>query len=142
MYWLLILTSSLLTLPRSEAPTAAYQLVVNEANPTGSLRAADISRIFLKRRLQWGDGQAIQVVDQSVASSVRGAFSRGVLDMSLGEVRDYWMKVLLSGRGVPPLVRDGDADVLEFVLAEPGAIGYVSAETALPTGVKRVGVNR
>jgi ABC-type phosphate transport system substrate-binding protein len=131
-----------MSIPGLDTPESEYRVVVNEANPTTSLRAADVARIFLKRRRQWNDGQAIQPVDQSVASSVRGAFSREVLDMSLGEVRDHWMKILLSGRDVPPLVRDGDADVLEFVLAQPGAIGYVSARTALPTGVRPVGVEQ
>jgi len=137
---MMIVVTSLAIPARADTGPAEYRLVVNDANATSSMRAADVARIFLKRRRQWADGQAIQPVDQSVASAVRGTFSRQVLDMTLGEVRDHWMRVLLSGRDVPPLVRDGDANVLEYVLAEPGAIGYVSSQTALPTGVKTVEV--
>jgi ABC-type phosphate transport system substrate-binding protein len=138
----MVVATSLVLVPDSGPDLLKYQVVVNSSNSTANLRAADVARIFLKRRRQWGDGQAIQPIDQSVASSVRGVFSRTVLDMSLGEVRDHWMKVLLSGRDVPPLVRDGDANVLEFILENPGAIGYVSSETPLPTGVRPVGIEQ
>jgi ABC-type phosphate transport system substrate-binding protein len=99
-----------------------------------------VARIFLKRKREWNEGRPILPVDQSAASPTRGLFCREVLGMSLGEVRDYWTKIVLSGRDVPPPVQGGDANVMEFVRSQPGAIGYVSGEADLPSGVKAVEV--
>ena len=45
-------------------------------------------------------------------------------------VRSYWLQVIFSGRGVPPPEKPSDKDVIAYVKAHPGAIGYVAATTA------------
>jgi ABC-type phosphate transport system substrate-binding protein len=39
----------------------------------------------------------------------------------------YWQQMIVSGRGVPP-AKTSDQDVLAYVKANPGAIGYVGAD--------------
>jgi hypothetical protein len=68
------------------------------------------------------------------------SFSRKVLGMSSGEIRDFWLKQTLSGGELAPTVRSTEQEILEFVKAEPGAISYVSAGTRLPVEVKAVTV--
>jgi hypothetical protein len=46
---------------------------------------------------------------------------------------------VFSGRDTPPAIKASDASVLEFVRANPGAIGYVSPGADL-AGVKVVSV--
>jgi ABC-type phosphate transport system substrate-binding protein len=142
MYWLLILAGALTTTPTVNTATdaTAFRLIVNQGNETNTIRQTDVARIFLKRKREWSGGQPIRPIDQSASSRVRSDFSREMLDMSLGEVRNHWMKVLLSGRDVPPIVRESDQQVLEFVRTEPGAIGYISRDVEVPAGVKTVAV--
>jgi len=40
----------------------------------------------------------------------------------------------------PPPVKQTDQDVLAFVAATPGAIGYVSTSIPLPEGVREIAI--
>jgi ABC-type phosphate transport system substrate-binding protein len=99
-----------------------------------------VARMFLRKVRRWRSGKTTSPVDQSLASPVRVSFSKTVLGMSVGEIRDYWMNQTLSGAEPPPSVRSSDREVLEAVKSEPGAIGYVSTEVRLPAEVKAVKV--
>ena len=120
------------------APPAAaqsgYRVIVNSANPAGSLSKAEVSRLFLKKSTKWEHGTAAAPVD-SKAGSVREQFSQAVHDKAASAVAAYWQQQVFSGRGIPPVEKPGDAEVIAFVKSNPGAIGYVSAGAAVD-GVK------
>ena len=119
----------------AEAPPA-YKVVVNAANPKAAADRTDVADIFLRKATRWPDGSFIAPVDQSIASSARQSFSSHVLRQSISTVQEYWRQQIFAGREVPPAVKVGDQDVIAFVQANPGAIGYVSADAKLPEGVK------
>jgi hypothetical protein len=81
-------------------------------------------------------------VDHSLVTPLRGAFSRRALRLTVGDVRDYWMKQTLSGGELAPAIRNSEREILEFVRAEHGAISYVAAGTTLPADVKAVKVTQ
>ena len=54
-------------------------------------------------------------------------------------VQIHWMKIIMAGRGQPPLTAS-EEDVLRMVSKDKRMVGYVSAEAALPAGVKVVAV--
>ncbi len=120
--------------------TRGYTVVANESNPVSSIATADLARIFMKTVKRWDNGTPVEPIDQSFEAPVRAQFSRAVLGKSSGQVQEYWLRETYSGREIPPPVRGSDAAVLEFVRANPGAIGYVSASTSLPSGVKALTV--
>jgi ABC-type phosphate transport system substrate-binding protein len=66
------------------------------------------------------------VVDQTDRSSVREEFSRVVHGKSAAAVKSTWNQQIFSGRDVPPVEKSSDGDVVAFVRATPGAVGYVS----------------
>jgi ABC-type phosphate transport system substrate-binding protein len=113
----------------------AYKLVINPANPTASLPRAEVARLFLKKTTAWPDGTAALVVDQERGSPVRQAFSLDVHQKNADAVAAYWQTAVFSGRDVPPAIAKSDAEVLAFVRANRGAVGYVSADADL-AGVK------
>jgi hypothetical protein len=47
-----------------------------------------------------------------------------------------------QGGGKPPIVKESDADVLEYVRATAGAIGYLSEDYPTDAGVKVVPVTQ
>ena len=57
---------------------------------------------------------------------MRRRFSENLLGRTVQAVRRYWNQQVFSGRGVPPPQVASEADVVEYVLTHPGAIGYVS----------------
>jgi ABC-type phosphate transport system substrate-binding protein len=132
----LTLAVGLATAARAQA---AYKVIVNPANPTASLSRAEVARLFLKKAATWPDGAAVAVIDQERASPVRQAFSLAIHQKSADAIAAYWQTAVFSGRDVPPAIAKSDADVLAFVRANPGAVGYVSAEADL-AGVKALAV--
>lgn len=120
------------------APGEGFQVIVNAANPVSALPKDQISRIFLKKVQKWESGQAIAAVDQDQASTARVAFSKTVLGKPVSAVASYWQQQIFGGRDVPPAEKAGDAAVIAFVKANPGAVGYVSGNA--PADVKVVAV--
>jgi ABC-type phosphate transport system substrate-binding protein len=139
---LLLLALSRVPQPAVAQEGESYIVIVNASNEVRELSQELVARMFLRKTRTWAGGQAVVPVDHSIVSPLRGAFSRRVLGLNLGDVRDYWMKQTLSGGELPPAIRASEREVLEFVRAERGAISYVSAGTALPADLKAVKVTQ
>jgi ABC-type phosphate transport system substrate-binding protein len=119
-----------------------YVVIANEANGVSTLSADEVSRIFLKKTRRWTNGLDVVPVDLSESTPAREAFSTAVHHKPVKAVHAYWQQQIFSGRDVPPVEKTSDEQVIAFVLATPGAIGYVSAGASLSAGVRRVQVVR
>jgi ABC-type phosphate transport system substrate-binding protein len=126
------------------APAGAqqYRVIVNAANPTSTLSKDDLARVYLKKMSSWKHGQSVTVVDLGPKSAIRADFSMEVLGRDVPTMKNYWQQSLFSGRGVPPIEQPSEAQVVAFVAANPGAIGYVSSSAQLPESVKTISVTR
>jgi len=135
----LALAAALLALAApGEARAEDFKVVVHADNPAGQIGRDQLSRLFLKKTLRWPDGVAIQPVEPT-APRLREAFAGQVHRKSPNAVKSYWTQLIFSGRDVPPLERPGDAEVLAYVRANRGAVGYVAASSETP-GVKTLAV--
>lgn len=134
-------TVSAIALCAMAAPAAAqdYKVIVNSANSTSDLPAAVASKIFLKETTKFPNGTAATPVDLNKASAVRAAFSKAVIGRPVSAVETYWQQQIFSGKDVPPSAKASDDEVIAFVKANPGAIGYVSAGASV-AGVKVIDV--
>jgi ABC-type phosphate transport system substrate-binding protein len=113
----------------------AIVVIVNAQNAGAQIKRETVAAIFLRQGGRWGDGKPILAVDQSTRSAVRVAFSEQILGTTLPAVQAHWMSALAKGL-TPPLVRDGNDEVIAFVRSNSAAIGYVSASTTLDATVK------
>lgn len=122
-------------------PAAAQdvKIIVNSANSTADLPGDVVTKLFLKQTTKFPNGTAAQPVDQAKGSAVRAAFSKGMLGRGVAAVESYWQQQIFSGKDVPPPTKASDDEVVAYVKANPGAIGYVSAG-ASTAGVKVVDV--
>ncbi len=118
------------------AMAADFKVVVHASNPTASLSAAQLARLFLKKDTRWESGETVEPVDQSAKSTVRAAFSTDVHRKDVGSIKSYWQQQIFSSRGTPPPEMSSDAEVLAFVRSHAGAVGYVSSAAAVGDGVK------
>ena len=116
----------------SAAEADGFRIVVHADNPVSSLTRDKLSKLFLKRVTNWDNGQAVLPVDLGDSSPVREAFSKQVHGKSLSAVRAYWQQRIYSGADVPPPQVGSDAEVIAYVRAHPGAVGYVSPATSDP----------
>lgn len=117
---------------------ATYKLVVNAANPVSSLTREEASRLFLKKVTMWKNTKPVLIVDQKASAPVREVFTKEVHGRQVSSVTSYWQQMIFSGRAVPPAEKGSDAEVAAFIVANPSAIGYVTAGAELPSGVKVV----
>ena len=116
-----------------------FKVVVNPGVSGGKIKREVLARIFLGKAERWGDGKPIVPVDLSSTSLVREAFSAEVLGMRVDGVKAYWLRNVGTGSW-PPKTRASEQEVLAFVAAEPGAVGYVSEATPVPPTVRVVDV--
>lgn len=123
------------------ARAEGFAVIVHRSNPVDSLRANYVSQLFLDKISRWENGEKVKPVDQSPRSATRAAFSLNIHGRPVRAIQSYWQQQIFTGRGLPPAELDSDADVLNFVRSNPGAIGYVSTDATLD-GVKVVEIRR
>ena len=116
---------------------ANYRVIVHPGVKGNQIPRATLSSIFLKQAPKWGDGSTVQPVDQSMRSQVRQSFAADVLQRPLVELQMFWSRRMATGV-TPPPVKQTDEDVVAYVAATPGSIGYVSATAALPDSVRPI----
>ncbi len=110
----------------SSVALAEVAVVVNNTN-ANSLANSDISRIFLGKMKSFPDGSSTIPVNLESGSTVRGELKEKALGKSSSQIKACWSKQVFSGKGKPPKEFASDADIISFVSATPGAIGYVDA---------------
>lgn len=124
------------------APAASaqdFKVVAHPDVPLDSASRSQVSDLFLKRTTTWPGGAKVDPVDLAEGSKTFEAFSTAVHGKAGSVIRAFWKKVTMSGRDTPPHVRGSDDEVLAYVRATRGAIGYVSAGAAT-SGVKVITV--
>ena len=117
----------------------SFKVIVNKENSVTKLSKADISKMLLKKVSKWEDGQKVLPIDQKADSRVRKNFSKVIHKKSVVAILAYWQKKIFTGKGVPPVEKRTNNDVIKFVKDNPGAIGYVSNNTKV-TGVEVIEV--
>lgn len=123
-----------------KAGAEVFVVIANAENPVTSVAAGELSNLFLKKASQWSGGLAALPVDLSESAPARESFSRQVHRKGTPAVKAYWQQQIFSGRNVPPPEKSSVRDVVEFVRANRGAVGYVPSGTELPSGVKTLDV--
>jgi ABC-type phosphate transport system substrate-binding protein len=118
-------------------PSAPFKVIVNSRVPGRVIPRDVLAQLYLGSVGRWGNARLIAPVDLSSTSAVRAAFSVQVLGMPVEAVKLHWLRRLSAGQR-PPLSKPSDEDVIAFVAAEPGGIGYVSHPTPLPATVREL----
>lgn len=104
-------------------------VIVNAKNPIGNLNLAEIRKYFLKEQQTWPNGEKIRSVDRNGNSPERRAFLEKVLKLSADEMEQYWISIRYQkGVAVPPKLNT-DHEVVEYVGAYEGAIGFVNSKS-------------
>lgn len=99
------------------------------AHPSAQVTPGDIRDIFVGNK-QFAGGTKLVPIDNG---PVQEAFLATALKMEASRYNTIWTKKSFREGMIPPTVKSGDIDVLEFVKKMPGAVGYVSSPP--PTSV-------
>ena len=125
-----------LVVSQSSAQSQGFRVVVHATNPVSSMSAGEVARIFQKRVTRWDNGQTMLPVDLPEATSARVQFTQVVHGKSVSAIRAHWQRQIFSGRGVPPVEKASEGEVLSFVGANVNAIGYISPGARVQANVK------
>lgn len=101
------------------------------ANPSLDITVDAIREVFVGEK-QFQGGVKLAAVDNSAAQK---DFLEKVMKLDTARYGNIWIKKSFrDGLNAPP-ARSGDAEVLAYVRANAGAIGYVASP---PSGVKTI----
>ena len=104
-----------------------YKVIANADNSVKELTKRQLDKIFLKKMTKWEDDTKIKPVNLNQDSDIRESFSKDVHKKNVSAIKAYWQKQIFTGKGVPPVEKSTDKEVINFVKANPGAVGYVSS---------------
>lgn len=109
-------------------------VVAHESVAEDLVGRKDLQRIYLGKKSTWDDKTTIVPVILK-EGPVHEEFVEDVVGRSTNRFTSYWRQMIFTGKGVPPKSFDNEAEVVDFVKATPGAVGYVSPQADV-TGVK------
>lgn len=100
-------------------------VVVSAASSLRQLSQDEVVNIFLGRYRRLPNGDTALPIDQPESSPVRADFYRRLVNKDLNEINAYWSRLIFSGRTSPPLQASSAADVIVWLLGQPGGVAYV-----------------
>lgn len=75
----------------------------------------------------WPDGKKIKVAVLKEGSA-HDNFLNNLLEMSTSRFDSYWKQVIFTGKGRPPQTVDSEVEMVQFVSATDGAVGYIDSD--------------
>jgi len=102
-------------------------IIVNNDNPTGEMSVGQVKLYYTRKiKKRWPKTNASIKPVALKKSSSKTAFLSSVLKMSASEVDNYFKQRQFANAEAPPVQFSSDAEVINFIVNNPGAIGYVS----------------
>jgi len=111
------------------AQESPFKVIVNASNPISSMKKSHVSNLFLKKLVEWKNGQKVLPVDLVERFPVRHSFTNEIHGRKITVVKAYWRKQKFSGRNLPPPEMAAYEEVLKYVEENVGAIGYILSST-------------
>jgi ABC-type phosphate transport system substrate-binding protein len=100
-------------------------VVANKAFPTAGITKADLKDVALGDKTAVG-GAAVTFVTLE-SGEAHEDFLKAFVEKSGLQFANYWKQMIFTGKGKPPKAFKSEAELIGFVAATKGAIGYVSA---------------
>jgi len=140
--WLIriLLAASCVAAGAGAADAADFVVIVNAANPSGTLDKADIRAHYLNVKPAWPDGAKVRPVDNPDDVAGRSLFVTKVLGMSVAEFERLWIERQYASGDGPPAKATDDASVIKLVELFKGGIGFISKAALDKAGNARVKV--
>lgn len=102
-------------------------VVVNVRSGVAAMTRNEVANIFFGRSRQFFNGLEAQPLDLADGHPDRERFYRGLVGKDTAQVDAYWSRQVFSGKTRPPPRLAGPDEVIRWVVANPGGIGFVDA---------------
>lgn len=106
-------------------------VIVNKDNPVEKLTVSEVKLYFTRKiKKRWpGFEKNIRPATRKTKCAERDTFYRNVLSMTDEGVEEYFTNKQLQNAERPPDKFTSEADLVNFVAEEPGAIGFIKASS-------------
>lgn len=108
--------------------SAEVIIIVNNAVPVYQISQSDASKIFLGKKTSWDDGTEISV-GVLRSGAVHDDFLKQIVKKTSSQFDTYWKRMIFTGSGQSPSTYDSEAEIVQFVGAVRGAVGYIDSAT-------------
>ncbi len=116
------------------APHNNLAIIVNRSNPVDNLSFAELRQYFLGERTHWPNRRRVTLVMRDASRPERDAVLRIIYKMREQDFRTHFLRAKFTGELTEePRLLDTTSRVINFVFLQPGAIGYVPADEAVPS---------
>lgn len=116
------------------AMAAGEILVIANNSRSGSLDRSVLEAVYSGQKRQISNGWRVELLDQG-SSDLREKFYNALLGKDLPSMQAFWAELVFSGRAKAPKIMADDQAVMNFVDTNPNALGYVSGQAKLGSGV-------
>ena len=97
---------------------------VNEKN----MSSREIKDIFLGKKKKWSDNTKIHFVILD-NEKLHNDFLKTYIKKTTKQYDAYWKNMLFTGKGSPPKEFETTRELIEYVTATEGAIGYIDSSS-------------
>jgi ABC-type phosphate transport system substrate-binding protein len=112
----------------SAAERPVYKVIVNPDNPISEVERQFLRDAYLRKASDWARGELVRPIHLAAGFAVRDRFAHEVLRKTPSQLKNYWNQQIFSGKGVPPPEAASATAVVNYVLANPGAVGYLPVD--------------
>lgn len=127
MGWLLRFFILFAPLILSQAVQAGVVVVVNPRSGVERLSRDDVINIFMGRFRQLPNGLAANPVDLPATEQAKSEFYRLLVGKDMDQIAAYWSRLVFTGRTAPPLQAGSVEELIRYIVANPGAVGYLDS---------------
>jgi len=115
-------------------------IVVNQESSIYNISERELIDLYMGRRFEFSNGETVLKLDQGKDSDTKRLFYQLLIGKTLSEVTAYWARLLFTGRSTPPYGLGDDASIVNMVMGNKSALGYVNEELDIDVSkVKVVG---
>jgi hypothetical protein len=106
-------------------------VVANIEDKSLTLSRQEVRNLFMGGALPYD----LTAVSLPPDNHTRVLFNTKVVGLTESRIQSYWAQMRFSGRKKPPMELNNEAIVLQYLLDNPGTVGYLSADMKLPEGL-------
>lgn len=124
---LIFLSTSALTPFQNDAGV----VIVHPSNPMSTISAGQAKLLYTRKiKRLWPNNSPIKPVAFKGKAELQTAFYSKILGMSPEEVESYFKQRQFANSETPPTEVGSEADMINYIADNPGAIGFVSSSAA------------
>lgn len=126
----LIVTTVLITgfLPLSLHAKQSVVVVANLPDKSINLSKQEVRNLFMGGALNYD----LNAVALPPRNQTRVLFNTKVVGLTESRIQSYWAQMRFSGRKKPPQELENEASILNYLVENLGAVGYLPADAEIP----------